>query len=137
MATMSVGEMQTKISYAAREAVSVKIQNARILSTHLGPEDHGIPTAMLTLEGQHDSTGFGGYDLRHHGIGYVTQLLSALCVSTWEKLPSQVVRMAIAGHMCIAVGHVMQDRWFVCDKDGPRVVTEADLLSVAVARVGG
>ncbi len=107
----------------------LKIYNARILSSHLGAEDHGIPTATIVIEAQIGGGGFGGFDLRYHGIDYVTTLLSALGVSSWERLPGTLIRAASNGFgsAWAAVGHIMEDRWFVCDEDGPRIVTQAVL----------
>lgn len=111
------------------EPQPLQIRNARITSTQLGNEDHGIPTSYVTIDAGGCGGGFGGHDLRYHGIGYVTTLLKALDVESWEKLPRQLVRAASSGigSQWLALGHIIEDRWFVCDKDGPRILTEQQL----------
>lgn len=65
---------------------------AKIKSTMLGFEDHGIFTYMLQLDYGGSSQGAGGYVL---GGDYTDRLLkgilSACGVSSWEKLPGRTV----------------------------------------------
>jgi hypothetical protein len=70
--------------------------NAKIASTFLGRQDHGIPTAVLDIDEEHGGSGFGGFDIRVHAT-YVQTLLDALHVPTWERLPGTVIRVFIRG----------------------------------------
>ncbi len=109
------------------------IENARIKSTHLGEEDHGIFTAMLTLmTGESQAQGFGGYCLdtpkkdengtflrragTAFGMEFVIQVLETLEVSSWEKLPGTYCRIDRESSSCSSgirrIGHILKDRWF-------------------------
>lgn len=90
------------------------IENAKIRNTFLGKEDHGIPSSMLSLEGDCWGQGFGGHDLRFEGKGValLMGILDTLRVDSWEKLPGTLVRVRrVNGRIC-AVGHIVEDRWF-------------------------
>lgn len=93
------------------------IKNAKIKHTTVGPEDHGIFTAMLHLEfdggcGQ----GFGGYDLRRAKTAYIfiAQVLKIAGVRCWEELPGQYIRFEepdLGGPIC-RIAHIVEDVWF-------------------------
>lgn len=99
--------------------------NARIQSTFLGYEDHGIMTAMLHLDYGGSSQGFGGYALdvyngkkrvasRACGV-FVAGVLLVTESSSWEKLAGKIVRVVRdvgAGGGIIAIGHPLKDLWF-------------------------
>ncbi|HMG44611.1 MAG TPA: hypothetical protein VK611_24975 [Acidimicrobiales bacterium] len=61
---------------------------ARIESTQLGPEDHGIFTAMVHLDYGGSAQGAGGYDLRGGRSCYrfIEGVLQACNVDCWEKV---------------------------------------------------
>ncbi len=100
-----------------------KIETAEINRTFLGREDHGIPTCMITLHGKGWAHGFGGYDLRVHTT-YVQTLLDALRVPQWEKLQGTKVRLFTLHNQAIAIGHLTEDRWMTCDREGPRIIRQ-------------
>ena len=90
-------------------------QTAIIRSTHLGPEDHGILTAFLNLEGDGWAQGFGGYDLRAEGecVKWIDGILKALEIESWEKLPRTPIRIEREGNARIVrIGHFYKDKWF-------------------------
>ena len=92
----------------------IEIKNAKITSTFLGREDHGIPTCFVHLDYGSSAQGFGGYDLRFpsYGIDFITKILSTLEVASWEKLPGTYCR-AKADRCCVqAIGHITKDQWF-------------------------
>ena len=75
---------------------------ARIKSTHLGAEDHGILTAYLHCEGDGWGIGVGGYGLdapvevdgkfshrepTAYGFDHVIQMMRTVGAASWEKLP--------------------------------------------------
>ena len=76
---------------------------ARIKSTHLGTEDHGILTAYLHVEGDGWGIGVGGYGLdtydeerkervpTAYGLDHIVQMARTVGASSWEKLPGREV----------------------------------------------
>ena len=107
--------------------------NARIKSTHLGFEDHGILTIWIHLEFEHSGQGFGGFVLDDKPLeedrgqsGYrrqpsalagrsITGILQALDVTSWEKLAGTYVRIRKDGGWSAPIthiGHIIKDRWF-------------------------
>jgi hypothetical protein len=74
-------------------------QVARIKSTLLGQEDHGILTAYLHCEGDGWGIGVGGYGLdawteaekrrvpTAYGLDQIVQFIHTAGVGSWEKLP--------------------------------------------------
>lgn len=80
---------------------------AKIKSTMIGVEDHGILTAYLHVEGDGWGIGVGGYSLdtpikdendkflrrepTAYGLDQIVQMARTVGVSTWEKLPGREV----------------------------------------------
>lgn len=102
-------------------------RNAKIRSTHLGREDHGIMTVMLDLEWDSGGQGFGGYALDQwqgernasgkrvgtaYGMKFIMAILDTLEVERWEKLPGTVCRVRAEHSKVHAIGHFLKDRWF-------------------------
>ena len=114
-----------------REAMS-EIKNAKIVSTTLGVEDHGLLSAFVHLDGDGWGCGFGGYKLDgphgHIGQGpnycaaFIRGVLDALEVERWEKLPGTIVRAYSEGPGggILRIGHAYKDKWF-----DPKKVFEA------------
>lgn len=93
----------------------VEIRNARIKSTMLGFEDHGLLTFWLTLDyGGNIEQGFGGLNLSYKGanLSLLGSLLRTVGVDSWEKLPGQIVQARIAGGRVVALGHALNGTWF-------------------------
>jgi len=104
-----------------------EIKNARIKSTRLGVEDHGIFTAMIDLDYGGAGQGFGGYALDgcpvERGAGskrvptrlaglFIARVLEVLEVGTWEKLPGTFCRVDGDFAHIYRIGHPLKDRWF-------------------------
>jgi hypothetical protein len=104
-----------------------RIENARITSTSLGYEDHGIMTAFVYLEGDGWGVGFGGYALDGYdkdarqrwaangfGLEFIRAVMRVAGVEQWEKLPGKVVRVDTegAGGRALRLGHFLKDDWF-------------------------
>ena len=98
-----------------------QIVNARIRSTHLGYEDHGIFTFLLDLDYGGAGQGFGTYALDEHdgkrrvgtasGMGIIIEILKVVGVEKWEDLPGKYVR-ADAEHIKVhGIGNVLEDKW--------------------------
>lgn len=89
-----------------------KIKNARIESTMLGYEDHGIPTCGLTLDYGGAAQSFGGYDLRVWGIRFIMETLDAVGASEWNDLTGMNCRVRADHGRVYAIGHIVEDHWF-------------------------
>lgn len=91
-----------------------EIQNAKINSTHLGLEDHGIFTAFVYLRGDGWGQGFGGYDLRRGKLAFLflDGVNQAVGVSRWEDLANTGCRVKREEGLIVAIGHIIDNRWF-------------------------
>lgn len=91
-----------------------KIDNARILSTFLGFEDHGMFTAILHLDYGGTRQGFGTYDLEYkdYQIEYLKLILRTVGVEKWEDLPGKYVRADHEHTTVYGIGNIIEDRWF-------------------------
>ena len=111
-----------------------EIVNAKITSTHLGTEDHGIFTCYLTIEWPGAGCSFGGYALDQYdastkarigtayGMEFIRLAMAAVGVSRWEKLPGTYCRVETEGWGggLTRIGHITEDRWFDPKEDlGP------------------
>lgn len=102
----------------------IEIKNAIIKSTHLGKEDHGIMSAMVTLDYGGAQQGFGGYCLdtydekkkkrvgTEYGMRFIMELMAAVGVEKWEDLPGTHVRVKAEYAHIHAIGHIIHDSWF-------------------------
>lgn len=103
------------------------IQNAKIESTMLGYEGHGIMTFYLYLDYGGSGQGFGGYALDaydqrkkkrvgHKSFGEaVAEILRVVGVEKWEDLKGQFVRVEYPegwNQTITGIGHVLEDKWF-------------------------
>jgi len=68
-------------------------QIARVASTQLGPEDHGIFTADIRLDFGGSMQGCGGYDLRHGEscFRFINGVLRVCRVQSWEQVKGTTV----------------------------------------------
>ena len=99
------------------------ITNAKISSTMLGIEDHGIMTFSLSMSFDSCGQGFGGYALdgKAGKIGHaksilaIRKILETVGVNKWEDLEGQLVRIKKDSEYngpIRAIGHIMEDNWF-------------------------
>lgn len=93
--------------------------NAKIESTMMGPEGHGIMTVFLHLSyGKSSGQGFGGYDLRAGDAltQWVQAILKVADVEKWEDLPGKYIRVEREdgfNGMILRIGHFLdEDIWF-------------------------
>lgn len=101
----------------------LSIENARIESTFLGREDHGILTFFLQLEYKGAGQGFGNYGLDTYeetkkrrigtafGMEAIAQVLQVVGVEKWEDLPGKYVRSEHNGTYIKRIGHITKDVW--------------------------
>lgn len=97
----------------------MKIENARIRSTTLGYEDHGIFTCMLYLDREIGEQGFGGYGLTmvgtDYGLKFIQEILNTVGVDNWEDLRGKYIRIAVGeqwNDSIKGIGNVIKDKWF-------------------------
>ena len=91
--------------------------NARIKSARLYLCDHGVWTSTLHLEWDGFSQGYGGYRMQEGpwmGL-WVRGVCEMLGVDDWSKVEGSLVRVRMDGHRIIALGHILEDRWFDYD----------------------
>lgn len=113
----------------------VEIVNARIDSTTLGLEGHGIMSAMIGLDYGGYHQGFGGYGMDEpvkdgtgkflhrrgtaFGCEFIRRVLEVVGVETWEQLKGKHVRvrrMAGCNGAIVAIGNILKDEWFSPDE---------------------
>lgn len=91
--------------------------NAKIETTHLGYEDHGIPTCFVNCTGPGWGQSLGGYNLLGSwGIRFVMRIIDVLGVENWEAVAGTVCRVRRNNDRITAIGHIVEDRWF-CPED--------------------
>lgn len=102
------------------------IKNARILSTMLGREDHGIMTFMIYIAADNFSCGVGGFCLdeysnnikarifRAESMEAISKILDVVGVSKWEDLPGKYIRFKDDGwgSTVTKIGNIIDDKWF-------------------------
>lgn len=102
------------------------LKNARIQSTMLGREDHGILMFMLHIEFDSCiSCGVGGYALDEYdyktktrvfsakSIEVIAKILEVVGVDSWEELPGKYIRFEDNGwgSRITKIGNIMDDKW--------------------------
>jgi hypothetical protein len=107
--------------------VNMEIKNAKITSTMLGREDHGIMTFMIFVEFDVCvGCGVGGYALdswdkitstrvfRAESMEAISKVLDVVGVDRWEKLPGSYIRIKDNGwgSTIDEIGNLMEDKWF-------------------------
>lgn len=102
------------------------IKNARITSTMLGREDHGIMTFMIHIDAGNFSCGVGGYCLdefntasqtrvfRAKSMEAISEILNVVGVDKWEDLPGKYIRFEDGGwgSTVTKIGNIIDDKWF-------------------------
>ena|ERR1051326_2334923 len=103
--------------------------NAKIKSTHLGYEDHGVFTAYLMLEWEGSGQGFGGYFLDRYddkrdkrfgtekGMTFIMRVVDAVGVSAWEELKGKYVRIKQDHNKIYGIGHITKSQWFMPEEE--------------------
>lgn len=92
----------------------METENARIDSTFLGIEDHGIMTYWLHLSYAAAGQGFGGR--MSFAVSDIRKILETVGVSNWESLPGHNIRARHDNQRVYAIGHFMKDQWYSPDE---------------------
>ena len=102
------------------------IKNARITSTMLGREDHGIMTFMIYINFNSEvHCGIGNYVLDEYdpktktrvfkaeSMEIISKILDVVGVNSWEELPGKYIRFEDSGWGSIVtkIGNIMEDKW--------------------------
>ena len=104
----------------------MEIKNAKITSTILGREDHGIMTFMIFVEFGGCGCGIGGYCLDYYDkntqtsvfhirdMEAISKILDVVGVDKWEDLPGKYIRVKDNGwgSTIDEIGNLMEDKWF-------------------------
>lgn len=95
----------------------MEIKNAKIDSTMLGYEGHGILTVEITLDYGGSMQGFGGYQLSdpHDFHRWITELIKVVGVELWENLKGKYIRVECESGWngkIIRIGNLLEDKWF-------------------------
>ena len=101
-----------------------QIKNAKIESTSLGYEDHGILTIFLGLDYSGAGQGFGGYALDQYdelekkriptklsGI-WIQKILEVVGVDKWEDLKGKYIRVESDMGKVYKIGNLLEEKWF-------------------------
>ena len=104
-----------------------EIKNAKIKSTQLGREDHGIMTFMIFIEISGGGCwGVGGYALDGYdknlqqrvfhakSMEAISKILEVVGVDSWEDLPGKYIRVKDQGwgSTIDEIGNLMENKWF-------------------------
>lgn len=85
-------------------------KNAKIQSTQLGYEDHGILTFQINVDYGGTAQGFGGYAIGGLKIEKVIGgILKTVGVENWEHLIGKPVRVVIDNGIISALMHYLDD----------------------------
>lgn len=113
----------------------MKIDNAKIMGTRLGRQDHGILTFTIYVEAKMFSCGIGGYALDQSaensddylhcdaigkrkysakGMEAISKILDTVGVDKWEDLPGKYIRFEDNGwgSTITKIGNIIEDKWF-------------------------
>lgn len=94
---------------------NAEIENAKINSTFIGFEDHGVFAVNVDMSGESWGQGTGCYSLTDPQ--WIANLLRVIKVNSWEDLPGKFVRVRRSnGYDIDAIGHLIEDRWFLTRK---------------------
>ncbi len=100
-------------------------ENAKITSTFLGKEDHGIFTCYINLKGDGWGVSLGGYALdgwvddlgkrvaTNKGLELIAEILHVVGVDSWEKLTGRYIRIEGygLGKRITKFGNLIEDNW--------------------------
>jgi hypothetical protein len=105
----------------------IETKNARITSTMLGIEDHGIMSFYLYLDYGGSCQSAGGYSLDKPikdekgrfikrvgtavGCDVIMKILEVVGVEKWESLPNKNIRVRADHSKVYAIGNLLREQW--------------------------
>lgn len=96
----------------------IEITNALIEKADIIYEDHGIWCDDIRFSGASWCQGFGGFGLakKNDPLDYtgwfMRRVMGTLNVSKWSSVQGSHCRIKRSGGDIIAIGHLLEDRWF-------------------------
>lgn len=89
------------------------IENARIRSTFLGIEDHGLFATSLGLAGDGWGQSWGPFNTPPSKTShqFLKKIIEVVGVTSWEELPGKYVRIRRRDGLIKAIGNLMEDVW--------------------------
>lgn len=104
----------------------MEVKNAKIVSTTLGKEDHGIMTFYITIEAHGWGCSIGGYALSGkdpvtgeygfcgEGLEAIARICEVVGVNKWEDLPGKYIRVKDNswGSTIDEIGNLIDEKWF-------------------------
>lgn len=101
------------------------IKNAKIQSTMLGREDHGIMSFMINISSDGFYCGVGGYCIdefdsatktrvfRAESMEVISKILEVVGVDKWEDLPEKYIRIEYngLGSTVTKIGNIIEEKW--------------------------
>jgi hypothetical protein len=98
--------------------MKMEIENARIESTHLGFEDHGIFSLNVAFTGPGWGQGTGHLFADKGTSDLIKPIIRAVGVEKWEDLPGKNCRIRRSSQLgrIEAIGNLMEDKWFELPK---------------------
>jgi hypothetical protein len=97
-----------------------EVKNAKIAGTSLSSADHGMLSSFIRLDYGGSEQGFGGYCLYNQNFvsepsfagHWIWRVMEVVGVDEWSDLKGNTVRAKIEKGMVVAIGHIIEDRWF-------------------------
>jgi len=105
----------------------IETKNAKIESTMLGYEDHGIFSFYIHLNYDGSGQSAGGYALDNYikekdkrigtalGMQLIIEILKVLNIESWEKLKGTYIRVRAGYGKVYAIGHLIKNQWLEFD----------------------
>jgi hypothetical protein len=96
------------------------IYNGKITDTELGLFYEGrvwSADIVLAYGDRGYINRFGGWNLVGNDMyKFVSKLLAALRIELWEQLKGTFVRVRVENEKIVAIGHIIEDRWFALEE---------------------
>jgi len=91
--------------------------NTRIDRVYLGWEDHGLFTAVIYTLGGSRGQAFGNRVMNDpvFALEFIKRTMDAVGVQEWGQLTGKFCRIQADSVHIHAIGHIIDDRWFVPD----------------------
>ena len=85
----------------------IEVKNAKIKSTFLGIEDHGIFTFFLNLDYGNSGQSAGGYGLGEFAEKLIKRILMVCGVDSWEELSGKLIRVKADHGQVYEIGNIL------------------------------
>lgn len=112
----------------------MEIKNAKIRSTMLGREDHGIMTFMIYIDADGFICGVGGYcldEFNAESMEVISKILEVVGVDKWEDLPGKYIRVEYngLGSTVTKIGNIIDEKWLDLEEFFGKVVERYGTMS--------